>query len=479
VKLNVFSIIVLLAAFLPSVTRAAEGSSRKPNIIVIVSDDQGWNTTGYHNGFVKTPNIDRIAAQGVQLDRFYVSPMCSPTREGLATGRYPMRFGMGRSVVRPWAKWGLPPAERTLAEALGDAGYQNRGAFGKWHMGHLEQKWHPLSQGFTAFKGVYNGAADYWTRDRDGEIDWHHDRTPSDDKGYTTNLIAEAASDFVTAHAKENSPFFAYVPFSAPHDPFQAPDEYVKRYANLDDTPGDGKPSDKQLYAAMIACLDDGIGKILDAVQKAGVAGNTLVWFLADNGGILKIAENNKPLREGKLTVYEGGVRTLSAVWWPGHIDGGRKIDAPIMNIDLLPTLVSIAGGKADGGAPLDGVDCSQALLGKSDQPPPRDLYFFTGQGGLQNEQIAVTQPDGWKLIVIGPDVRKGIKPGDHKIELFNVQQDPGESKDQAKEKPELVDQLSKKLVDFRASEPAKSLPPLNKKPADFKPPKHWEPTEK
>jgi arylsulfatase B len=464
---------------IPTFARAAEPSAQKPNIIVIVSDDQGWNTTSYHNGFVKTPNIDRIAAQGVQLDRFYVSPMCSPTREGLATGRYPMHFGMGRSVVRPWAKWGVPPEERTLAETLGDAGYANRGAFGKWHMGHLLQRWHPLSQGFTKFEGVYNGAADYWTRERDGEVDWHHDRTPSDDKGYTTNLVADAASEFVTQHAKDSSPFFAYVPFSAPHDPFQAPDEYVKRYANLDDKPDDGKPSDKQLYAAMIACMDDGIGKILDSVQKAGIADNTLVWFLADNGGVLKIPENNKPLRDGKLTVYEGGVRTLGAVLWPGHIEGGRKIEAPVMNIDILPTLISIVGGKIKGGQPLDGVDCSQVLLGKTSETPARDLYFFTGQNGLQNEQIAVTQPDGWKLIVIGPDVRKGIKPDDHKIELFNVKDDPSESKDQAKEKPELVEQLSKKLIDFRASEPAKSLPPLNKKPADFKPPKHWEPTEK
>src|SRR4051794_29730257 len=148
---------------------AANAAPRRPNVVLIVADDQGWNTVGYHGGFVQTPNIDRIAKQGVELDRFYVSPMCSPTRAGLMTGRYAMRMGMARSVVRPWARFGLPPAERTLPEALGEAGYANRGAFGKWHLGHLEPQWHPMAQGFTTFTGTYNGAANYFTRDRDGE----------------------------------------------------------------------------------------------------------------------------------------------------------------------------------------------------------------------------------------------------------------------------------------------------------------------
>lgn len=449
----------------------------KPNIVIIVSDDQGWDAASYHDGFVKTPNIDRIAKEGVQLDRFYVSPMCSPTREGLMTGRYPMRFGMGRSVIRPWAKWGIPSNERTLAQALGEAGYAQRGAFGKWHMGHLEAQWHPLSKGFTSYKGIYNGAADYWTRERDGEVDWHTDRQPADDKGYSTNLIASAASDFITQNAKKDSPFFCYIPFSAPHDPFQAPDEYIKRYADLDDTPNDGKPSDKQIYAAMIACMDDGIGKILESLEKAGVADNTLVWFFSDNGGVLKIDDNNTPLRGGKLSVYEGGVRTLGAVHWPGHIQGGGKVETPIMNIDLLPTLVALVEGTTAGGQPLDGVDQSSALLGKSTKPADRDMYFFTGQSGLQNEQIAVTQADGWKLLVVGPDIRQagGIRGEGRRVELFNLLKDPYEKNDLAKQKPELVEALGKKLVAFRASEPEKSLPPLNKPPDGFTPPKHWE----
>jgi arylsulfatase A-like enzyme len=388
-----------------------------------------------------------------------------------------MRFGMGRSVVRPWAKFGVPPEERTLAEALGEAGYADRGAFGKWHLGHLAPQWHPLAQGFTTFKGVYNGAVDYWTRDRDGQVDWHRDAADLDEKGYTTDLITSAACDFITTHAKGTSPFLCYVPFSAPHDPFQAPDEYVKRYANLDDKPDDGKPSDKQLLAAMVACMDDGIGRILGSIDKAGIASDTIVWFFSDNGGIgERIPGNNTPLRGAKLTVYEGGVRTPSAVWWPGMIEGGRKIEAPVVNVDIMPTLLALAGGTARGSKPLDGVDVSAALTGKSPTTADRDLYYFTGQNGLENEQIAVTAPDGWKLVVIGPDVRRdgGVSAPAHKVELFNVREDPSEKTDRAGEKPDVVAKLSEKLVAFRKSEPKESLPPMNRVPADFKPPAKW-----
>jgi arylsulfatase A-like enzyme len=403
--------------------------------------------------------------------------MCSPTRAGFLTGRYPMRYGMGRSVVRPWATFGLPPAERTLAEALGEAGYRHRGAFGKWHLGHLEPQWHPLAQGFTTYKGLYNGAGHYFTRDRDGETDWHKDAEPVDEEGYTTNLIADAAVEFIGRSAKE-APFFCYVPFSAPHDPLQAPEEYIQRYADLDDAPNDGKPSEKQRLAAMIACMDDGIGRILGAVEKAGVANDTIVLFFSDNGGIGGIPGNNVPLRAAKLTVYEGGVRVPAVVWWPGVIEGGRKIDAPIVNVDLFPTLLALAGVpvNASPDRPLDGVDVSGVLTGRQPKAPKRDLYFFNGQTGLETEQNAVTAPDGWKLIVLGPDVRRpgGYRTPAHKVELYNVLEDPSEKTNRAAEKPELVEKLGAKIVAFRKSEPEKSLPPINRKPRNFQPPAKW-----
>lgn len=454
-------------------TRSAS-AERRPNIVLIVADDLGWNSVGYRGRWVETPHIDRIAQRGVSLERFYVSPMCSPTRAGLMTGRYPMRFGMARSVVRPWLRYGLPPEERTLPEMLVEAGYRHRGIFGKWHLGHLSPQWHPLAQGFTEFEGLYNGAADYWTRNRDGEIDWHINHAPTEKKGYTTDLIADAAVGFIRRHAAEG-PFFCYVPFTAPHDPLQAPDAYLARYARPGDSPANGRRSDLQTLAAMVTCMDDGIGRIMKVLEETGTADNTLVWFMSDNGGLRRFRPANRPLRDGKLTVYEGGVRVPGAVWWPGMIEGGRKVTEPVMNLDILPTLLHAARQDRRNNKPLDGVDVLDLLAGRAQTVPGRDLYFFTGQSGLEKEQIALIS-NGWKLVVSGPDIRRpgGFRTSEHRVELFHLAEDPNEEKDLSAGEPERVAELGRKLVSFRGSEPAASMPPENAPPLGFKPPRHW-----
>jgi arylsulfatase A-like enzyme len=457
----------------------AVAASRSPNIVLIVADDLGFNSVGYRGGWLRTPEIDRLAARGVSLDRFYVSPMCSPTRAGLMTARYPMRYGMARTVVRPWLRYGLPPAEHTIPELLAEAGYRHRGVFGKWHLGHLSPEWHPLAQGFTAFEGLYNGAADYRTRVRDGEVDWHVDREPRDPQGYTTDLIADAAARFIRQRAAQ-APFFCYVPFTSPHDPLQAPPSYVARYANLDDRPGDGRPSDLQVLAAMITCMDDGIGRIMKAIDEAGIANNTLVWFISDNGGLRRFAPANRPLRDGKLTVYEGGVRVPSAAWWPGVIEGGRHVSEPVMNLDILPTLLRAAGRTTPLPGPVDGHDVLDLLAGRSAALPVRDLYFFTGQSGLEQEQIAITSADGWKLVVLGPDIRRpeGFRTPQHTVQLFHLTEDPSESRDLAASHPDRVAELGRRLIAFRNSEPAGAVEPAEK-PADFVAPPHWEMNKK
>ncbi|HEX6963117.1 MAG TPA: sulfatase-like hydrolase/transferase, partial [Lacipirellula sp.] len=466
----------------PAEIRAASAKPQAaaPNIVIILADDLGWNAVGYHDGFAKTPNIDRIAAEGVQLDRFYSAPMCSPTRAGILTGRYAMHLGMGRSVVRPWIHFGLSPSERTLPEALAEAGYAHRGAFGKWHLGHHDPKWHPLSQGFTAFEGCYNGAQDYWTQLREDELDWHRDFEPTRRKGYTTDLITNAACDFIASSAAGDEPFFCYVPYTAPHDPLQAPQSYVDQYKHLDGRPRDGKPSNKQKLAAMITAMDDGVGRVLETLEKSGALENTIVWFMSDNGGVGGIRGNNDPLRAAKLTVYEGGVRVPSAVWWPGKIEGGRKVTAPVMHVDVMPTLLALAGkgDAANGGKPLDGVDVSKLLTTASDEAAAaatnRDLYYFNGQFGSDVEQIAVTSADGWKLVVVGPDLRQsGFRTPAHKFELFHLAEDPLEKHNVAAEHSDVVDALGKKLVDFRESEPEEAIAPAEK-PDGYQPPKEW-----
>lgn len=468
------ALFALLAFVAPVYAQNAETKTARPNIVVIVSDDQGWNTPSYKGGYVKTPNVDRIATQGVQLDRFYVSPMCSPTRAGLLTGRYPMRFGMARSVVRPWAEFGLPPEEVTLPEALATGGYAHRGAFGKWHLGHLAPQWHPMSQGFTTFTGMYNGAGDYFTRKRDTETDWHVDAEDVEVEGYTTDLIAGAASAFIAKNAK-SGPFLCYVPFSSPHDPLQVPQKYLDQYKDLAEA--DGKPSEKQRVAAMIACMDDGIGRIMKSLEDTGVADNTIIWFHSDNGGIGKIKGNNAPLRGAKLTVYEGGIRVPSAVWWPGKIEGGRKVETPIVNVDVMPTLLFLAGVEKTGGKEFDGMDVSGALTGATSRNlPARDVYAFNGQQGLEDEQNALIDAEGWKLIVIGPDIRRegGVKAKGLKVELFNLARDPFEKDDLAAQHADIVKRLGEKLVAFRNSEPEDSLDPINRAPRNFQPPPKW-----
>lgn len=471
------AVVLALATGAPGEPATTAPAGGRPNIVLIVADDLGWNCVGYHGTWIRTPHIDRIAAEGVALERFYVSPMCSPTRMGLMTGRYPMRYGMARTVVRPWMRYGLPTDERTLADWLAGAGYHHRGVFGKWHMGHLDPKWHPLARGFTQFEGLYNGGADYWTREREGETDWHVGREPTEKTGYTTDLIADAAVRFIRERAS-SGPFFCYVPFTAPHDPLQAPEAYVRQYADLDDDSGDGRPSDLQTFAAMVACMDDGIGRILRALDETGAARNTIVWFLSDNGGLKRLRGVNRPLREGKLTLYEGGVRVPAAVWWPGVIEGGRRIAEPIMNLDVLPTLLHAAGIEKPEGKPLDGVDVLDVLAGRAKSLPPRDLYLFTGQSGAEEEQMAVISADGWKLVVIGPDVRRpeGFGTSAHRVELFHLADDPFEKNDLSTAEPQRVKELGRRLIAFRASEPKASMAPVNKKPPDFKPPPKWEP---
>jgi arylsulfatase B len=459
-------------------------ATRPPNVLLIVSDDMGWNLPSYHKGWANTPNIDRIARSGVELDRFYVSPMCSPTRAGLMTGRYPMRFGMARSVVHPWSTWGLPTTEVTLADALARAGYPHRAAFGKWHLGHMDGKFHPLRRGFTEFHGCYTGEIDYYTHERVGEVDWHDGFENSDDPGYVTDLIADYAIKFIGEHAKDG-PFFCYAAFTAPHTPFEAPRKYVDEYKKLsDNTPAkrnapSTRPSDRQSVAAMTACLDDDIGRILAAVDRAGIAKDTLIFFINDNGGIEQIPGANAPLRGGKFHVYEGGVRVPAAVWWPGHIEGPRKIESPLLNLDVLPTILALCAApstaRGDAAPPLDGQDVSQLLL-HDDAILPRDLYSFTGQRGLDDEEVAVTTFDGWKLIVVGPDVRRpgGCLTPRHKVELLHLSADPAEQHDLAAVEPQRVRQLAEKLVAFRRSEAAESFGPMNRKPADFKSPPHW-----
>ena len=464
----------------------SEDHRTKPNIVILLADDLGWADVGYHSRRAETPHIDALCAAGIELDRFYVAPMCSPTRAGLMTGRYPIRFGMARAVIPPYRDHGLPPEERTLPEALGKAGYAQRAVFGKWHLGHLRPQWHPLRQGFTHFRGHYNGAIDYFRLERDGQRDWHVDWHPSDQQGYSTDLIADAAADWIRQQAPQDTPYFCYVPFNAPHSPFQAKSEDLARYEHLGGDPArvaDGAEGGGRLdgatvrraLMAMIWRMDQGFGRILEAIDQSGEADNTIVWFFSDNGGIGRLPNNNEPLRGNKLDVFEGGVRVPACVRWPAAWPGGRKLSQPVGYIDVMPTLLAAAGAPPEADVPpQDGRDIGLLLKEENSEWNPRDLYFYHGQSGPQDEQIAITTPQ-WKLVVRGPELTGAPLTKQHEVFLFRMPDDLFEQRDLAEQQPDVVQDLLGKLVAFRRLQPADGVAPYEHGRRGFTAPPKWQ----
>ncbi len=451
---------------------ADDGFVPKPNIVVILADDLGWGAVSYHSDFAETPNIDQFVASGIELDRFYVAPMCSPTRAGLMTGRYPIRFGLARAVIPPQRNFGLSVNERMLPELLAEAGYQKRGIFGKWHLGHHHRKWHPLSRGFTHFEGHYNGAIDYFDLTREGERDWHVGFEPSPKQGYATDLIADAACRFIEEAAEGEAPYFCYVPFNAPHSPFQAKPADVARYAQAD------KPTAEEKLKAMIWSMDQGIGRILKTIQQSGEAENTQIWILSDNGGVGRFDRNNQPLRGSKLTTFEGGTRVIATVRWPAQWKGERKLEQRIGYIDLLPTFLTSAGLDPKSverpGRPLDGLPLNDLLADKTAELPDRDWYSYHGQAGEQKETISIHTAD-WKLIVVGPHIERNEIGPDHQLFLFEIGKDLLEKNNVANEHPQLVSQLTRKLIAHRSLQPATSVPTFGVGKQGFQPWQNWD----
>jgi arylsulfatase B len=412
-------------------------TSAKPNLLVIVADDLGYADVGFNGGkVIATPNLDRLVASGINLTDFRACPMCSPTRAGLLTGRWPLRFGLMRSVVPPWSTNGLTHQEKTLPELLAPAGYEQRVIMGKWHLGHARREFLPLAHGFTAYYGHYNGAIDYFKHTREGENDWHRDDRSVREEGYSTDLLGAEAARFI-GEAPAGKPWFLYLPFNAPHAPFQAKAEDLQKYPQF-------KLAERRAYAAMVDSLDQAIGRVLAALQGRPDATNTLVLFFSDNGGVLKAGSSNRPWRGGKLTVYEGGTRVCAAIWWPaGGLTGGGHFAGRIGYIDVLPTLLAAAGERLPRN--LDGLNFLPALHG---QPLSPRLWFSYMH---QSEEALASVHDGpWKLIAEG-DFFATKPDAAPKLQLYNLQTDAGETTDLAGGHPDIVARLQAELRRFGA----------------------------
>jgi arylsulfatase A-like enzyme len=442
---------------------------QRPNIVIIVADDLGYADTSFSGSKdIRTPNLQHLAQTGVRLDRFYACPICSPTRAGLMTGRWPIRYGLMRAVIPPWSKFGLPETEKTMPELLAAAGYEHRAAVGKWHLGHGRRDFLPSRRGFASFYGHYNGAIDYFTHEREKQTDWHRD-TPENaraikESGYSTDLLAADAVRFIK-NSPAGKPFLLYTAFNAPHAPLQAKPGDLSRYGHLQ-----GK---RRAYAAMVDCLDQAVGQILAAVEKRPDADNTLILFLSDNGGVLPYSRNT-PYREGKFTVYEGGIRVCAAIRWPAAgLSGGRASDAHLGYIDVLPTLLSAAGAPPPSGAnALDGINMLP-ILRDSTPPPARVWYSYIGQS--EGKSAASVIEEDWKLIARGDDILSS-KPGPKtRYELYNLAKDPSEKNNLAAAHHDRVKRLRARLVGFGRLQPeGKGVSHYSDGRDGFTAPKNW-----
>jgi arylsulfatase A-like enzyme len=449
-----------LLPFAAATLATAALAADRPHVVFLLADDLGYADVSFHGSEIKTPNIDQLAAAGARLESFYVQPVCSPTRAALMTGRYPIRHGLQVGVVRPWAQYGLPLDERTLPQALKEAGYETA-IVGKWHLGHFQPEYLPTRRGFDHQYGHYNGAIDYFTHMRDGGFDWHKDDKACRDEGYSTHLVANEACRIVAGHDPK-VPLFLYVPFNAVHAPHQVLAKYKESYSKLKEP--------RRTYAGMLAAMDEAIGQIVVAVEKRGMRKDTLFVFCSDNGGPQPgVVTDNGKLRAGKATAYEGGVRVCACAVWDGHIKPGGAINEPLHMVDWYPTLLTLAGAKLEQKLPLDGRNAWPTLAEDKPTPHQEILLNATPGGG------AIRMGD-WKLVINGarqdgdnPVPKK--KAGPETVELFNLADDLSESKNLAAANPDKVKELRARY-DLYLKE---AVPPkVRPKPADFQTPKVW-----
>lgn len=399
-------------------------TARPPNIVLIVADDLGWADVGYHASEIRSPTIDRLAAEGVKLESHYVMPQCTPTRVALLTGRYPSRFG--NHCTQAANTKALPDGTPTLASLLKSAGYDT-GIFGKWHLGS-KPEWGPNHFGFKESYGSLAGAVgmyDHRYRLTDPEFTrtWHRNETFIDETGHATDLVTKEAVQWIGQ--KHENPFFLYLPFHSVHVPL------VEEQKWLDMNPHIAAP-DRRLFAAAVSHLDHSIRSIVSALEQNSQLENTLIIFTSDNGGLHHHGGNtypppdpavhnfssNRPLRGQKGDTYEGGIRVPAFAYWKGHLMP-RTVTAPLHAVDWLPTLCTLAGISTDKVPKGDGKDIWPIVSGQEKEATERTLYWVWGN---KRQRVALRQGP-WKLVRNGPGA---------KIELFNLDTDPNETRDLA-----------------------------------------------
>ena len=413
-------------------------ATERPNILVIIADDLGYgDLSSYGATDLASPHIDELLSQGMRFTEFYANcPVCSPTRAALLSGRYQDLVGVP-GVIRTHAdnNWGyLAPDAVLLPKIFQEAGYHTA-IVGKWHLG-LSDPNRPTDRGFDVFRGFLGDMMDdYYTHRRHGINYMRRQTEEIDPEGHATELFTRWSCEYVRDRQGQAEPFFLYLAYNAPHTPIQPPPEWVEKVKQREAGISDARAA----LVALIEHMDSGIGQVLACLEETGQADRTLVFFTSDNGGQLNVGANNGPLRDGKQSVYEGGIKIPAGVRWPGRITAGTETGFRALTMDILPTALAAAGIDPPSELPLDGVSFLPTLLGK-EQTPLREYWFFRRREGgnrYAGKTIEAVRWGDWKLLQNSP-----FEP----LELYNLKTDPREEHDLSKQSPQIFNQLSAQL---------------------------------
>ncbi|MDA8796966.1 arylsulfatase [Luminiphilus sp.] len=478
----------ILAVIAVSILAGAQmTAAERPNVVVIVADDLGWADVGYHGGNIDTPSLDRLAEQGVQLNRFYTTPICSPTRAALMTGRDPMRLGVAYGVIMPWDNIGVNPAEHFMPESFGAAGYQTA-MVGKWHLGHAQMTYHPNERGFEHFYGHLHTEVGFYPPFANvGGKDFQVNGVTADDEGYETYLLADEVSRYIRERDTQK-PFFIYMPFIAPHTPLDAPAELQEKYKDIDTDlpPARSNQTDstrriskllmresaRPMYAAVVDGMDQAIGQVLNTLDEEGLSDNTIVLFFSDNGGAAYSygGADNAPLRGGKGETFEGGIRVVSLMRWPEKLQGGQIFDQVMTVMDVFPTLADAAGVDPLNTFEFDGSSLWPSIS-EGTTHRREDMIMFASEIPIYGSFKLTAFDNTWKLVQEMEQEQLSTTVTNY---LFKIADDPNEYNNLAAEYPDIVVSMSKAISEWRALHPVSGTRSVLIPPPGWRAPKDW-----